>query len=245
MIDPKLHALLEAENCYSDIQEIPEQGICAIEQMMPKYWALHFGLTATGREGHYSFNSYEDAYKALTEWNGVGDPGNDWLKYKCSSKGDYSNPLKFPMSIVFYTLKILPGGPIMNEVIDCIFLAVGGETTMVTNIKVDFPYCNYYLYTLSGYLKDEAKVRKALADAGLLYTEPLEKQQYFMVFARNGLHYPGMHQIEKEGVDYAIECIERYSLEDDLFVFCYQPKGMLPGIRFVVSVVSPEKKVQG
>ncbi len=170
MIDPELLKDLEAENCYSDFREVPGHGICAIEQMNPVYWALHMGLTKDGREGgYYSFETYEEAEKALRQWSGIGDPGQDWLKFKCSHKQEYSNPEKFPWIIETFRLSLIkqPGVTFDNIKKWCLepLNPLGHEYIYHWEEGAD---CNFL--GLSTCLKHGYAVLKTLVIADLLYT---------------------------------------------------------------------------
>jgi hypothetical protein len=46
--------------------------------------AIVVGLDATGYRGRYCYPSRAAATQAFVAWNGIGDPGGPWIKYKGS-----------------------------------------------------------------------------------------------------------------------------------------------------------------
>jgi hypothetical protein len=171
MIDPELLAFLEDQNQYSDIREVPERGICAIEKMLGT-WGLHYGLTKEGHLGRYCFETYTAALTALKEWDGVGDPGKEWLKQKGGIKGDYSNPLKFPDLFITQRYKIVAEDDSTNRVDHMIrSMEVKSSLDVFNYIFLPSPDPAFLDLRICMSLKHEATMQKALSDAGLLYVE--------------------------------------------------------------------------
>jgi len=78
------------ENDYRNIKEVPGRGICALKRMAFTV-GLCYGLDETGYQGRYCFHTWSDADKAFNNWNGLGDPSEDWIKHK-GIAGEWSNP---------------------------------------------------------------------------------------------------------------------------------------------------------
>ena len=71
---------LEKEGYYS-IREISDKGICGLRKFVFTT-GLIIGMDMVGYKGRYCYSSAKDAQKALDEWDGTGDPGGPWIKYK-------------------------------------------------------------------------------------------------------------------------------------------------------------------
>lgn len=74
---------------YISIRYVNGKGYCGIEEMLYDY-ALFYGMTRIGREGHYCFDTLIEAMKSLGEWNGIGDPPGNWSYHK-GLQGRYKN----------------------------------------------------------------------------------------------------------------------------------------------------------
>ncbi len=87
----ELIAYLETEG-YRQIIEIPGRGLCGLMRFAFTT-GLVYGLKEMSYEGRYCYPNSLDAFIALREWTGEGDPqDSDWIKHK--GKVEYSNPLK-------------------------------------------------------------------------------------------------------------------------------------------------------
>lgn len=74
---------------YYHIREVPGKGLCGIARMVFTS-GLCYGLNEESYVGRYCYEHFDDALKALEEWDGNGDPPGDWIKHK--GKVEYSNP---------------------------------------------------------------------------------------------------------------------------------------------------------
>lgn len=56
--------------------------------VMPQIYTtgLFVGLTDYGYERRYCYENYSDAFAALIQWDGKGDPPGPWLKEKPSDR---------------------------------------------------------------------------------------------------------------------------------------------------------------
>lgn len=76
---------------YSDLKYIEGRGICGVRRFMFTT-GLVYGIDDYGYAGRYCYTHNFDARKALRDWDGVGDPGDDqWIKHK-GGIGEYRNP---------------------------------------------------------------------------------------------------------------------------------------------------------
>jgi len=75
---------------YFEIREIEGLGICSLMTFVFTT-GLVIGMDDIGYRGRYCFSSKEEASKSLKEWDGVGDPPGNWIKYK-GYGGERSNP---------------------------------------------------------------------------------------------------------------------------------------------------------
>jgi hypothetical protein len=66
---------------YYSIREIPGQGFCGLMKFAFTT-GLVIGMESWGYKGRYCYSSASDAQVALDAWNGEGDPGGPWIKYK-------------------------------------------------------------------------------------------------------------------------------------------------------------------
>lgn len=80
MISPELHTEL-TENGYFLLKEIPGRGICGLK-FMAFTVGLMVGLNMHSYYGRYCYKHLADAREALEAWDGVGDPINEWIKWK-------------------------------------------------------------------------------------------------------------------------------------------------------------------
>lgn len=87
MIDPELHKEL-SDMGYMYLREIPGRGICALKRMAFTT-GLVVGLNWMSYEGRYCYKHFADAKEAFHLWDGIGDPANEWIKWK-GTGGDRS-----------------------------------------------------------------------------------------------------------------------------------------------------------
>lgn len=66
---------------YTNLQEIEGRGIVGIQRFIYTT-AIVYGLNEDSYEGRWCYHTQWDAVAALKEWNGVGDPSGEWIKYK-------------------------------------------------------------------------------------------------------------------------------------------------------------------
>jgi hypothetical protein len=85
-----MYNFLEKEGYYN-IKEIPNKGICALYRFAFTT-GLVIGINPIGYVGRYCYELHADAVKAINEWDGVGDPSGNWIKYK-GQGGERSNDL--------------------------------------------------------------------------------------------------------------------------------------------------------
>jgi hypothetical protein len=76
---------------YVHLTEIPGHGICGLNLFLYTI-GLCCNLDNTGYEGRYCFPTWHSAVAAINAWDGTGDPPGEWIKFKSTSKGEYSNP---------------------------------------------------------------------------------------------------------------------------------------------------------
>jgi hypothetical protein len=69
------------EQGYVQVREIPERGICALRKFMYTT-GIVYGLDDSGYKGRWCYASMPMAVVAFSQWDGVGDPPMDWIKYK-------------------------------------------------------------------------------------------------------------------------------------------------------------------
>lgn len=89
MINPVLKNKLEQEG-YTQICEKEGRGICGIYRFVFTT-GLVYGMDETGYAGRWCFETMCEATSELEKWNGIGDPGGEWIKHKGKS-GEYRNP---------------------------------------------------------------------------------------------------------------------------------------------------------
>lgn len=75
---------------YYEIREIPGKGLCGLNRFIFTT-GLMVSLDEIGYYGRYCYANESDALKALNEWDGNGDPGGPWIKYKGRPE-ERSNP---------------------------------------------------------------------------------------------------------------------------------------------------------
>lgn len=78
--DEKLIQFLKSEGYY-EIRNIDGQGLCGLRKFAFTT-GLIIGIEQLTYLGRYCFPSERDALNALNDWNGMGDPSGNWIKYK-------------------------------------------------------------------------------------------------------------------------------------------------------------------
>jgi hypothetical protein len=79
-----------AANGYTDIREIPGQGLCGLQKFVFT-WGLVVDLSEESYGLRYCFETEAAARAALLAWDGQGHPGGPWIK--CKGAGvDLLNP---------------------------------------------------------------------------------------------------------------------------------------------------------
>lgn len=66
---------------YYSLKEIPGRGVCGLMKFAFTT-GLVIGMDENLYYGRYCYANEDDAIKAISEWNGEGDPGGPWIKYK-------------------------------------------------------------------------------------------------------------------------------------------------------------------
>lgn len=79
---------LEKEG-YILVREIEGRGWCGIMPFLFTF-GLCYGLDDTGYRGRWCYTTGVEAAVRLAEWDGVGDPSGNWIKYK-GEGGERSN----------------------------------------------------------------------------------------------------------------------------------------------------------
>lgn len=87
----RLNAILGLieQHGYDHVTEFPED-ICGLKDMLLTT-DLFVGLSISGYTGRYSYERRQDAEKAISSWDGTGDPPGPWIKYK-GEGGERSRP---------------------------------------------------------------------------------------------------------------------------------------------------------
>lgn len=78
-----------ADMGYESIREVPGQGLCAL-QKFAFTTGIIVGLDSVCYRGRYCYADRAEAQLQLDAWDGQGDPGGAWIKYK-GEGGDRSN----------------------------------------------------------------------------------------------------------------------------------------------------------
>lgn len=78
--DEPLLAFLR-EQGYRDFRWLEGQGWCALQDYMYTC-AIVVGMNGGGYEGRYCYADGQEAERELRCWDGQGDPGGQWIKYK-------------------------------------------------------------------------------------------------------------------------------------------------------------------
>lgn len=66
---------------YDNLVIVPGRGVCGILRMAFTT-GLFIGLDYLGYYGRYCYHTKAEAVEALKNWDGQGDPGGEWIKYK-------------------------------------------------------------------------------------------------------------------------------------------------------------------
>ena len=80
------------DNDYFLIIQVPGRGYCGLTRMMYTT-GLCVNLKSHGYYGRYCYETFFEAAKALVNWDGTGDPDDNWIKYK-GGDGERANPNK-------------------------------------------------------------------------------------------------------------------------------------------------------
>lgn len=77
---------------YSNLKYLGEdRGLCGLYKM-GFTTGLFVDIEEYCYEGRYCYEHWDDAAKALADWDGVGDPGGDWIKAKFYGLPDRHGP---------------------------------------------------------------------------------------------------------------------------------------------------------
>lgn len=74
---------------YYEFRKVPNHGICSLRKFIFTTGII-IGLERTFYHGRYCYSKEEEASQELKNWNGIGDPQGNWLKYK-GEGGDREN----------------------------------------------------------------------------------------------------------------------------------------------------------
>jgi hypothetical protein len=66
---------------YYEFRKVPNHGICALRNFIFTTGII-IGLNPNSYYGRYCYPYQHEASNSLKEWDGIGDPKGDWLKYK-------------------------------------------------------------------------------------------------------------------------------------------------------------------
>jgi hypothetical protein len=66
---------------YSHFKKVPNHGICSLRKFIFTTGII-VGLNPIGYYGRYCYSDYNEALNELKNWDGLGDPNGNWLKYK-------------------------------------------------------------------------------------------------------------------------------------------------------------------
>lgn len=66
---------------YYQFKKVPNHGICGLQNFVFTT-GIVIGLTSIGYYGRYCYSNGKEASEQLNNWDGVGDPKGNWLKYK-------------------------------------------------------------------------------------------------------------------------------------------------------------------
>lgn len=78
------------EEGYTYICEKEGLGVCGVFRFLFTV-GLVTGIDSMGYKGRYCYASRIEAAYAITQWDGVGDPPGNWIKYK-GAGGERDNP---------------------------------------------------------------------------------------------------------------------------------------------------------
>lgn len=76
----KLIQFLKSQGYY-EIRRIEGHGLCGLKKFAFTT-GLIIGMEYDSYFGRYCFPTEHDALNSLNEWNGIGDPLGNWIKYK-------------------------------------------------------------------------------------------------------------------------------------------------------------------
>lgn len=99
MTDDEFIKLMEA-NDYLGTRKLASGEWAAVQKFLYT-WGLVVGLDEFGRRTRFCYRLMQDAFMALEDWNGHGDPPGNWIKEKGRVERD--NPAMFK------------GVPVVNE----------------------------------------------------------------------------------------------------------------------------------
>jgi len=66
---------------YYGFRKVPNFGICGLRKFIFTTGII-IGLNPIDYYGRYCYSSEQEASERLKNWNGIGDPKGNWLKYK-------------------------------------------------------------------------------------------------------------------------------------------------------------------
>jgi hypothetical protein len=70
---------------YTAIRQLPDGRWCGVHRLM-YHWTLHIDIGDFGYEDRYCYNTEAQAYLAMMEWNGEGDPGHGWHRHPLTGR---------------------------------------------------------------------------------------------------------------------------------------------------------------
>jgi hypothetical protein len=77
------------ENGYFMARYKGERGLCGVRRFMFTS-AIVYGITEEGYTGRWCYETLSEATDEFQKWDGIGDPGGDWIKHKGLT--EYKNP---------------------------------------------------------------------------------------------------------------------------------------------------------
>jgi hypothetical protein len=66
---------------YYEFRKVPNHGICSLRDFLFTTGII-IGLTNDSYFGRYCYSNKQEASEQLKNWDGIGDPKGNWLKYK-------------------------------------------------------------------------------------------------------------------------------------------------------------------
>lgn len=69
---------------YTHSRTLPDGRLIGVHRLL-FHWTLHVGIYVDGYEDRYCYATQEGAVKAMSEWDGIGDP-EGWHRHPMSGR---------------------------------------------------------------------------------------------------------------------------------------------------------------